>query len=127
METVVAEAHQVEGDAPPQPGPRRFVFGLRPEFDYRRVEGEVPLPEEIGESLHPRAYVGGRKRRLRLIGKEAAHQPREPCVVVGVADQRDQLPQRRRTPQEFFRKTAQRRRGSSLHRIASSRRPVAAA
>ena len=87
----------------------------------------MALPEEIGEALHPRAYVGGRKRRLCLLGKEAAHQPREPGVVVCVPDQRHQLPQRRRTPQEQLGQAAQRRRDSSLHRIASSRRPVAAA
>ena len=87
----------------------------------------MPLPEEIGEPLHPPAYVGGRKRRLRLLGKEAAHQPHEPGVVVGVADQRDQLPQRRRTPQEQVRQAAQLRRGRSCHRIASSSRPVEAA
>ena len=107
MEAVVAEAHQVEGDAPPQPGPGRFVPRPSvPELDERGVEGEVPLPEELGEALHPPAYVGGRKRRLRLLGKEAAHQPHEPGVVVGVADQRHQLPQRRRTPQEQFRQAA---------------------
>ena len=87
----------------------------------------MPLPEEPGEALHPRAYVGGRQRRLRLLGKEAAHQPHEPCVVVGVSDQRDQLPQRRRTPQEQSRQPAQARRGRSCHRMASNRRPVAAA
>ncbi len=90
----------------------------------------MPLPEEIGEALYPTAYVGGRERRLSLIGKEAAHQPREPGepgVVVGVADQRHQLPQRRRTPQEQFRKAAQERRGRSFHLIASSSRPVAEA
>ena len=111
----------------PQPGPGRFVFGLRPELDHRRVEGEVALPEEIGEALHPRAYVGGRQRLLRLMGKDAAHQPCVPCVFVCVPDQRHQLPQRRRTPQEQLGQAAQRRRDSSLHRIAFSRRPVAAA
>ena len=83
----------------------------------------MPLPEEFREALHPLAYVGIRKRRLRLFGKEAEHQPREP----GVADKRAQLPQRRRTPQEQFRQAAQLRRGRSFHRIASSRRPMAAA
>ena len=87
----------------------------------------MPLPEELGEALHPLTYVGGRKRRLRLLGKEAAHQPHEPGVVVCVADQRHQLPQRRRTPQEQFRQPAQLRRGRSCHRSASNRRPVAAA
>ena len=87
----------------------------------------MPLSEEIGEAFHPPAYVGGRKRRLRLLGKETARQPREPGVVVGVADERDQLPQRRRTPQEQVRQAAQLRRGRSCHRSASSSRPVAAA
>ena len=87
----------------------------------------MPLPEETGEAFHPRAQVGGRKRRLRLIGKEAAHQPREPGVVVSVADQRHKLPQRRRTPQEQLAKTAQERRGRSCHRSASFSRPVAEA
>ena len=87
----------------------------------------MPLSEEVGESLHPPAYVGGRKRRLRLLGEETAHQPREPCVVVGVPDKRDQLPQRRRTPQEHLGQAAHQRWGSSFHFIASSSRPVAAA
>ena len=89
----------------------------------------MPLSEEIGEAFHSRTYVGGRQRRFRLIGKEAAHQPREPGVVVGIADKRDQLPQRRRTPQEQSRQPAQPSRGRSLslHRIASRRRPVAEA
>ena len=93
----------------------------------RRVEGEVPLAEEIGEAFHPCAQVGGGERGLRLMVEKTAYQPREPCVVVGVADERDQLPQRRRTPQEHFSKAAQERRGSSFHFIASRRRPVAAA
>ena len=87
----------------------------------------MPLPEEPGEALHPPAYVGGRKRRLRLLWEETARQPREPGVILGVADQRDQLPQRRRTPQEQIRQAAQLRRGRSCHRSASARRPVAAA
>ena len=62
----------------------------------------MALLEEPGETLHPLSYVGGCEHRLGLIGEEAAHQPHEPGVVFGIADQRDQLPQRRRTPQEQF-------------------------
>ena len=91
------------------------------------IQGEVALLEEPGETLHPLSYVGGRQRRLRLVGKEAANQPGEPGVVLGITHQRDQLPQRRRTPQEQPRQPAQERRGRSFHRIASKSRLVAAA
>ena len=70
----------------------------------------MPLPEETGETLHPLSYVGGRQHRLRLLGKEAAHQPHEPGVVFGMADQ-----------------PAQARRGCNCHRSTSIRRCVAAA
>ena len=87
----------------------------------------MPLGEEVGEADHPLAHVGGRERRLRVIGEEAAHEPDEPCVVVGVPDDGGKLPQRRRTPQELLRKAAQERRGRSFHCMASSSRPVAEA
>ena len=83
----------------------------------------TPL-EEIGEPLHPLPRVGGREHRLGLLGKEAAHQSREPGVVVGESDERHQLPQRRRTPQERLGQAAQERRGCSFHRTASDRRRV---
>ena len=59
VEAVVAEAHQLEGDAPPQPGPGRFVPLVHVEVEEGGVEGEVPLPEDLGEALHPLTYVGG--------------------------------------------------------------------
>ena len=87
----------------------------------------MALLEEPGEILHPLSYVGGRQHRLRLLRKEAAHQPHEPDVVVSVANHGDQLPQRRRTPQEQFGQPAQARRGCNWHRSTLARRPVAAA
>ena len=87
----------------------------------------MALLEEPGETLHTLSYVGGCERRLFPDEAEAAHQPHEPGVVFGIADQHDLLPQRRRTPQEQSRQAAQLRWGRSCHRSASNSRPVAAA
>ena len=82
------------------------------------------LCEQVGEAFHPCAHVRAESAASASSGEETAHQPREPCVVVGVTYDDHQLPQRRRTPQEQPRKPAQERRERSLHRIASRRRPV---
>ena len=90
-----------------QPGEGRVLAFIHVEFNEGSVEGEVALLEEPGEAFQPPAGIWNRQRRLRFLGKEAAHQLGEPGVVLGVAQPDDQLLQRRRTPQEQAGQVAQ--------------------